>query len=65
MSRQMFQHLLLPAGHDTNIATVAGMLNLHWIADGINDGTLPGGALVFELWRAPSGAYSVRVLYTA
>lgn len=48
-------------GHDTNIASIAGLLNLHWIADGRSDDTSPDGALVFELWRAASGEDSVRV----
>jgi 4-phytase / acid phosphatase len=52
-------------GHDTNIATVAGMLDLNWILDGRRDDTPPGGALIFELWQAPSGTYSVLVYYTA
>jgi len=53
-------------GHDTNIATVAGLLDLHWIADGQPDGTPPGGALVFELWRSRiDRTDSVRVYYTA
>lgn len=51
-------------GHDTNIVSIAGLLNLHWIADGRSDDTPPGGALVFELWRAASGEDSVRVYYT-
>jgi len=51
-------------GHDTNIASIAGLLSLHWIADGRSDDTPPGGALVFELWRAASGEDSVRVYYT-
>ncbi len=56
---------LFLVGHDTNIATVAGALDLDWITDGRRDDTPPGGALIFELWRAPTGAYSVRVYYTA
>ena len=52
-------------GHDTNITNVAGLLNLHWIADGQPDGTPPGGALVFELWQSRSGhGEFVRVFYT-
>ncbi|MGA9063471.1 MAG: histidine-type phosphatase [Terracidiphilus sp.] len=59
-------HILFLVGHDTNITTVAGALGLDWIIDGRRDDTPPGGALVFELWRArDSGAYSVRVCYTA
>lgn len=58
--------LLLLVGHDTNIANVAGALHLEWILDGRRNDTPPGGALVFELWRAGSGgAYSVTVDYTA
>ncbi len=56
---------LFLVGHDTNIATVAGMLDLNWMLDGRRDDTPPGGALIFELWRAQSGAYSVRIYYTA
>jgi 4-phytase / acid phosphatase len=58
--------ILLLVGHDTNIATVAGSLGLDWIIDGRRDDTPPGGALVFELWRAASGGDDrVRVFYTA
>ncbi len=38
-------------GHDTNLANIAGMLNLNWLIDGRRDDTPPGGALVFELWE--------------
>jgi 4-phytase / acid phosphatase len=57
--------VLLLVGHDTNIATVAGSLGLDWIIDGRRNDTPPGGALVFELWRATDGGYSVHVYYTA
>ena len=57
--------VLLLVGHDTNIATVSGVLGLDWIIDGRRNDTPPGGALVFELWRAAGGGYSVRVYYTA
>jgi len=57
--------VLFLVGHDTNIATVAGMLDLNWILDGRRDDTPPGGALVFELWRAHTGAYTIRLYYTA
>ncbi|HTV82217.1 MAG TPA: histidine-type phosphatase [Acidobacteriaceae bacterium] len=58
--------LLILAGHDTNVANVAGALGLHWILDGRRDGTPPGGALLFELWRnRSSGAYFVHVDYMA
>ncbi len=57
--------VLLLVGHDTNIATVAGVLGLDWIIDGRRNDTPPGGSLVFELWRASDGGFSVRVYYTA
>lgn len=57
--------LLLLAGHDTNIAAVAGVLGLHWIIDGRMDDTPPGGALIFELWKTTEGTYRVRLFYTA
>jgi 4-phytase / acid phosphatase len=57
--------VLFLAGHDTNLAAIAGTLGLTWIADGRRDDTPPGGALEFELWRAAGGGgFSVRVFYT-
>jgi 4-phytase / acid phosphatase len=40
-------------GHDTNIANIAGMLNLNWMLDSRRDDTPPGGALIFELRQRP------------
>jgi 4-phytase/acid phosphatase len=58
--------LLVLAGHDTNIASIAGTLGLSWIIDGRRDDTPPGGALVFELWKSGGSAeYSVRTYYMA
>ena len=58
--------VLFLVGHDTNIATVAGALDLNWIIDGRRDDTPPGGALVFELWhKKGTTEYSVRTYYTA
>ncbi len=58
--------VLVLAGHDTNIASIAGTLGLSWIVDGRRDDTPPGGALVFELWKSGGSAeYSVRTYYTA
>lgn len=57
--------MLFLAGHDTNIAAVAGSLGLTWIIDGRRDDTPPGGALIFELWRSPANIFSIRVFYTA
>jgi len=53
-------------GHDTNIASMSGLLDLTWIEDGRRDDTPPGGTLVFELWKKRgTGSLSVRMYYTA
>ena len=53
-------------GHDTNLANIAGALNLNWLVDGRRDDTPPGGALVFELWAEPeTSAYQIRAYYTS
>ncbi len=58
--------LLILVGHDTNLSTIAGALELDWIVDGRRNDTPPGGALVFELWKRPStGEYSVRTFFSA
>jgi 4-phytase / acid phosphatase len=58
--------LLILVGHDTNLANIAGALDLSWLLDGRRDDTPPGGALVFELWqRQGASDYSVRTYYTA
>lgn len=57
---------LILVGHDTNLANIAGLLNLDWIADGRRDDTPPGGALIFELWRSrKTGRYFVRAYFTS
>jgi hypothetical protein len=58
---------LILVGHDTNIANMAGMLGLSWLLPGYQrDDTPPGGALVFELWRASAtGDHTVRTYYMA
>jgi 4-phytase/acid phosphatase len=58
--------LLILAGHDTNIAAIAGALNLSWLIDGRRDDTPPGGSLVFELWKNRGAeVYSVHTFYEA
>jgi 4-phytase/acid phosphatase len=58
--------VLILVGHDTNLSNVAGAMRLDWLIDGRRDDTPPGGAIVFELWKAThTGAYSVRTFYTA
>jgi 4-phytase / acid phosphatase len=54
-------------GHDTNLSNLSGMLGISWLLPGYqtND-PVPGGALVFELWRsADTKQFSVRTYYTA
>jgi 4-phytase / acid phosphatase len=59
-------HAVVLTGHDTNLANMAGALNLNWIIDGRRDDTPPGGALVFELrQRRDSGTYQVVTYYVA
>jgi 4-phytase/acid phosphatase len=54
-------------GHDTNIETLAGLLNLHWmLSEQPADPTSTGGALVFELRQAKgAGRYNVRAYYVS
>ena len=58
--------LTLLVGHDTNIAQLGGMLDLHWQAgDYAPDDPPPGGALGFELLRDARGHRFVRAFYQA
>jgi 4-phytase/acid phosphatase len=54
-------------GHDTNIETLAGLLDMHWmLSEQPADPTFTGGALVFELRRvAKTSQYTVRVYYVS
>ena len=52
-------------GHDTNIANIGGMLDLHWQQPGYQQDQMPpAGALTFEL-REEAGARNVYVAYVA
>lgn len=58
--------LFLMAGHDTNIADIAGMLDLHWRIDSYPaDDTPPGGGIGFELLRDQAGQRYIRAFYRA
>ncbi len=70
--RAMFEALSAPngprvalfAGHDTNIADLGGLLDLHWKpADYPADTVPPGAALGFELWSERSGRGFVRASF--
>jgi 4-phytase / acid phosphatase len=57
------EKVVLLAGHDTNIAAVASLLNIHWDLDGRQDDTPPGAEMAFELWQY-GDRYFVRVRYS-
>ncbi|MET0655175.1 MAG: histidine-type phosphatase [Pseudoxanthomonas sp.] len=56
--------LTVLVGHDTNIADLGGLLDLHWkVPSYPRDDPPPGGALGFELLADPSGKQFVRAFY--
>jgi 4-phytase/acid phosphatase len=56
--------LTVLVGHDTNIADLGGMLDLHWQVPGYpRDDPPPAGAVGFEVLADPSGAQFVRAFY--
>jgi len=55
-------------GHDTNLANLGGLFGMSWIVDGSPmNPTLPGSALLFELWKrpGPDGGCYVQVSYVS
>jgi 4-phytase/acid phosphatase len=61
------QRVVILNGHDDNVENIGGLLGLSWAVPGVaRNVSLPGGALVFELWQSPSGgALSIRVSYVS
>lgn len=58
--------LVIYVGHDTNIAAVSGLLDLHWHLPGYApDEIPPGGALALSLWQRADGEYDVRAQFFA
>ena len=58
--------VLIIAGHDTNISNLAGMFGLQWqLGSYQKNETPPGSALLFLLFREPSGEYRVRLRFVA
>lgn len=54
------------AGHDTQVANLAGLLDLHWRVPGIAaDDPVPGGAIVLERLSDARGQQYVRAVYRA
>lgn len=48
--------LVIFSGHEGNIQSIAGLLNLQWKIHGYPpNGTPPGGMLMFTLWETPNG----------
>jgi 4-phytase/acid phosphatase len=53
-------------GHDTEVANIAGMLDVHWSIPGYaHDDPAPGGALGFEVVHDRAGERFVRTFYRA
>jgi 4-phytase / acid phosphatase len=62
------ERVVVIAGHDSNIANIGGLLDLEWCIPGTQPNPmLPGGALVFELWRRAGtpDSYFVRLSYVS
>lgn len=54
------------AGHDTQVANLAGLLDLHWRVPGIAaDDPVPGGAIMLERLSDARGQHYVRAVYRA
>lgn len=48
--------LVIFSGHEGNIQSIAGLLNLQWKIPGYPpNGTPPGGMLMFTLWKTTNG----------
>jgi 4-phytase/acid phosphatase len=61
------QKIVFLLGHDTNVETLAGLLDLHWLLpEQPADPASAGGALVFELRQHGGGdRYDVRAYYVS
>jgi 4-phytase / acid phosphatase len=62
------ERIIVLAGHDSNIAALGGLFGMNWLLPGTQmNPMLPGGALVFELWKrgGPQGDFYVRTSYVA
>lgn len=56
--------LTIFVGHDSNISAVAGLLDLHWKAEGFaSDDPPPGGAIGFQRVRDARGRIFVRAIF--
>jgi 4-phytase / acid phosphatase len=59
------EHIVVLVGHDSTIAGIGGLFGMNWSVPGTQmNPLLPGGALVFELWkRSGQDGYYVRTSY--
>lgn len=59
------EHIVVLVGHDSTQASVGGLFGMNWCVPGTQmNPTLPGGALVFELWkRSGQDGFYVRTSY--
>lgn len=58
--------LAVLVGHDSDIASIAGLLDVHWsVPDYADDDPAPGGALGFEVVRDAAGQRFARAFYRA
>jgi len=60
------ERIVVLVGHDTNIANIGGLFGMNWWIPGTQaNPMLPGGALVFELWKraGQTSAFYVRTSY--
>ena len=59
------ERIVVLAGHDSNIASMGGLFGMNWWVPGTQmNPILPGGALVFELWkRSGQDGFYVRTSY--
>jgi 4-phytase/acid phosphatase len=62
------ERIVVITGHDSNQAAIGGLFGMNWCLPGTQmNPMLPGGALVFELWRrgGPQEDFYVRTSYVA
>jgi 4-phytase/acid phosphatase len=61
------QQIIAIAGHDGTLVQLGGLLGIDWIIQGYQPNqAVPGGALVFEIWkRGRDGASVLRLRYVA
>jgi len=62
------EKVVILGGHDSNQANIGGLFGLNWWIDGTQaNPMLPGGALLFEVWKSsdPAGSFFIRTSYVA